>query len=159
MIPALFAKVFGTLRRPLDAAAERRLRHSMTLVSAGSQLQGSIASKGSLRIEGSLSGDVSTEGTLEVLADASIHGAQVRCNDLLLSGTIDADVVANRSVRIAAGGRLRGNLRCFDLQAPSGASLEGQVSVGAAALGQDSEARESTFSGFQAPMSSADSYA
>lgn len=131
----------------------------MPRTSAESQLQGSIASQGSLWIEGFLAGDVCIEGTLEVQPDVSIHRAQVRCNDLLLSGAIDADVVANGSVRIAAGARHRGNLQGLNLQASSGASLVGQLRVGAGAQAEDSQASDTPFISFQTSITSPDSYA
>lgn len=156
---SLLTKVFDGLRRPWQVLAERRVRQVMTLVASGTQLEGSIESKGSLRIEGSLVGDVCIEGALEVLPEASIKGLDIHCQDLLLAGSIEADVVANGSVRIIPGGRLRGSLRCLSLQAPAGACLEGPISVGNSGADGDPQGKVNTFSGDLAPISSLDSQA
>ena len=152
----LLTKVLDGLRRPWQVLAERRIRHVMTLVASGTQLEGSIESKGSLRIEGSLVGEVCIEGALEVLPEASIKGLDIHCQDLLLAGSIEADVVASGSVRILPGGCLRGSLRCLSLQAPAGACFEGPISVGNSGADRDPLDRGNTFSGVLAPMSSLD---
>lgn len=127
---SFLARVLGDLPLFRQAGAARNSPHSLTLVSAGSSLQGSIETPGALRVEGRLQGDVRVEGALEVLKEASIIGMEVRCGDLLIAGVIEADVFATGSVRISAGGCLRGNLHCHALQALPGAELQGQLTLG-----------------------------
>ena len=130
------ARVLGVLRalRPLPLrrrpVTQRKTRHSLTLVSAGSSLNGSIDAPGGLRVEGRLQGDVRVQGSLEVLKDASIIGTEVRCSDLFVAGLIEADVHASGSVTIVAGGRILGDLHCRDLHASLGAQLQGWITLG-----------------------------
>lgn len=118
-------------RRPQDAVAGgAQARQSVSVISAGSSLTGSIDAPGSLRVEGCLSGDVRVQGTVEVVKGASITGTELRCRDLLVAGRIEARVLASGSVTIVSGGSIRGDVLCRGLQAPRGAELQGNLTLG-----------------------------
>lgn len=149
----------GSLRPRRRPATERKPRHSLTLVSAGSSLNGSIDAPGGLRVEGRLQGDVRVQGALEVLKEASIIGTEVHCRDLLVAGLIEADVYAAGSVTIVSGGRVHGDLHCRDLQAPRGAQLQGRVTLGDLPAEAGNQGRQPSGPGLEARASAADAIA
>lgn len=129
----MFARVLSlfSLRRPQDAAGgSAQARQSVSVISAGSSMTGSIDAPGSLRVEGCLAGDVRVQGTVEVVKGASITGSELRCRDLLVAGMIEAQVFATGSVTIVSGGGIHGDLLCRGLQAPRGAEFQGRLTLG-----------------------------
>ncbi len=130
---SLFARVLilFRLRPPQDGGAGGpQARQSVSVISVGSSLKGSIDAPGSLRVEGRLVGDVRVQGTVEVVKGASITGTELRCRDLLVAGSVEAKVFASGSVTIVSGGGIQGDLVCRGLQAPRGAEFQGRLTLG-----------------------------
>ncbi len=130
---SLFARLLNpfSFRRPQDGGAgSPQARQSVSVISAGSSLTGSIDAPGSLRVEGCLVGDVRVQGAVEVVKGASITGTELRCRDLMVAGTVEATVFATGSVTIVSGGGIQGDLVCRGLQAPRGAEFQGRLTLG-----------------------------
>lgn len=146
--------VLASFRRVLSLGQEAQARQSLSLVSTGTQLVGSIETPGSLRIEGHLQGDVRVKGIVEVVKGAAIVGSELHCQELIVAGRVEANVFAAASVTVVPGGCLRGDLTCRDLQAARGAELQGHLTLGEAtrepaslgglALGNTFAARDQT---------------
>lgn len=150
--------VLAPLRRVFSLGQEAQARQSLSLVSSGTQLVGSIETPGSLRIEGHLQGDVRVKGVVEVVKGASVVGSELHCQELIVAGRIESNVFAAASVTVVPGGCLRGDLTCRDLQAARGAEFQGHLTLGEStrepaaraglAFGNTSAARDQTLDAF-----------
>ena len=93
---------------------------------AGTVYQGRLSFQGAVRIDGSFSGEVLSEGSLIVGKDALIEG-MLNVGDLLLSGRFTGEVQAKRRVVIHKTGVLQGSVYTPALITEEGALLDGQI--------------------------------
>lgn len=90
--------------------------------------EGRLGFKGTVRIEGRFTGDITSDGTLNVGKDAQVHGT-IAVGELLLSGHFNGDVTAKRRVVVYASGVLEGTLQTPSLLTEEGGVIEGQITM------------------------------
>lgn len=81
-----------------------------SVVGARSQLTGRVSGSGALRIEGTLSGDVSVTGPVEIAAHASVEG-DVSGASLDVAGKLHGDATCQGPITVRAGADVRGDLK------------------------------------------------
>ena len=90
--------------------------------------EGKLTFKGTVRIEGKYTGEIISDGTLNIGKEANVN-ATLNVGELLLSGHLSGDVTAKRRVIIYSSGILEGNLHTSHLVTEEGGIIEGQVSM------------------------------
>lgn len=90
--------------------------------------EGKLSFRGTVRIEGRFTGDIISEGTLNVGKDAQVRG-NLAVGELLLSGHFNGDVAVKTRTVIYSSGVLEGNLQTPVLLTEEGAIIEGQVNM------------------------------
>lgn len=90
--------------------------------------EGKLSFKGTVRIEGRFTGEIESDGSLNVGKDAKVRGT-LNVGELLLSGHFTGDVNAKRRVVIYSSGVLEGNLQTPSLLTEEGGVIEGQVTM------------------------------
>lgn len=90
--------------------------------------EGKLSFKGTVRIEGRFTGDIVSDGTLNVGKDARVQGV-LDVGELLLSGHFNGEVKAKRRVVVYASGVLEGNLQTPSLLTEEGGIIEGQIAM------------------------------
>ncbi len=98
----------------------------------GTVYEGKLSFKGSVRIDGTFTGEIASEGTLIVGKDALITG-EVRVGELMLTGKIIGDIHAKGAVMIYKGGNAEGVVHTPTLVMEEGARIQGQVNMQGAA--------------------------
>ncbi|MFA6003688.1 MAG: polymer-forming cytoskeletal protein [Elusimicrobiota bacterium] len=112
-------------------------RESMTLIGEEAYVHGMLAAKGSLRVEGTVEGDITDAVAVEVGKKGHVKG-NLAAESVSIAGHVEGDVVASRHVEILAHARLEGNIRTPNLRVEDGASFEGACSMrGSAAAAVD----------------------
>ncbi len=104
---------------------------SMTLIGEEAYVHGQLSAKGSLRVEGSVEGDITDAVSVEIGKKGRVRG-NVAAEAVSIAGELEGDVVAARHVEILAGARLLGNIRTPGLRVEEGAFFEGSCAMGAA---------------------------
>jgi cytoskeletal protein CcmA (bactofilin family) len=105
---------------------------SMTLIGEEAYVHGQLAAKGSLRVEGSVEGDITDAVSVEIGKKGRVKG-NVAAETVSIAGELEGDVVAARHVEILAAARLHGNIRTPNLRVEDGAFFEGTCSMRGAA--------------------------
>ncbi len=113
--------VFGV--KPRDA------REGMTLISADAFFHGTLAVKGSLRVEGVFEGDISDAVGVEVGASGRILG-DVAAESVAVAGEVVGNIVAAVCVELLSGARLSGDIRTPKLRVDEGAIFDGACAMG-----------------------------
>lgn len=90
--------------------------------------EGKLTFKGTVRIEGRFTGDIASEGTLNVGKDAQVRG-NLAVGELLLSGHFNGEAMAKRRVVLYSTGVFEGNLQTPRLLTEEGAIIEGQINM------------------------------
>jgi cytoskeletal protein CcmA (bactofilin family) len=90
---------------------------------------GTLTFQGAVRIDGTYSGDIHSDGALIVGKDAQIQGT-LEVGELILGGTFSGEVRAKRRVVIHKTGVLSGSLNTPALVVEEGGTLDGDVHMG-----------------------------
>ncbi len=90
--------------------------------------EGKLSFKGTVRVEGKFTGDIVSDGTLNIGKDAHVRGT-IAVGELLLSGHFNGEILAKRRTVIYSSGVLEGNLHTPTLLTEEGAVIEGQVNM------------------------------
>ena len=96
-----------------------------TLIGEGTLVEGDIKGINSLLVNGTVTGNVSTEMTIRVGTTGIIKG-NVKANSALIGGVIEGDLDAAESAVLGPKSRLRGDLKTARLKIEEGATFEGR---------------------------------
>lgn len=99
-------------------------REAVTLVGEEAYFHGVLAAKGSLRVEGSVEGDITDAVSVEIGKKGRVKG-NIAAETLSVAGEVEGDVVASRSIEILSQGRVCGNIRTPRLRVEEGALFDG----------------------------------
>lgn len=102
---------------------------------SGTAYEGKLNFQGSVRVDGSFTGEIQSEGTLIVGKDAKVQG-KVWVGQLIMSGHFQGEILASKKVVLHKTANLLGSLNTPVLVIEEGAVMEGQVSMGTAESGK-----------------------
>ena len=94
----------------------------------GTSVTGELEFAGTLRIDGTFHGSISTEDTLIIGEHAIVH-ADIRVGDIEIHGQVFGTIVAKRQVEISVSGRIRGDILTPVLSLSPGAMFDGRISM------------------------------
>ncbi len=97
-----------------------------TIISVGSKLEGNIETKGTLIIDGSVTGTIRC-GSLEIMADGNVD-ANVEAETVHVAGSFEGEMVCSRKLSILRTGKVLGELSYGALSIESGGLLDGTLS-------------------------------
>lgn len=107
-----------------DAA---RSTDDVGLLGAGLALEGTLRGRGSVRIEGTLSGQVDLDGAVTLGPQAQVS-APIRARSIDVHGEVHGALAADE-VSVRAGGWVEGDVRARTLSIDDGATVEGLVDM------------------------------
>lgn len=90
----------------------------------GAEFTGTLAFKGSIRIDGDFNGEIPEGGTLIIGEGAHIH-ASISVNSVLIGGDFHGDIHVKEKVEIYSTGRLWGKVKTPILVIEQGGVFEG----------------------------------
>ena len=95
-----------------------------TFIGQESEFAGKLTFEGTLRIDGRLTGEIFSQGTLIVGPGAQIE-AEIRVGTAIIAGNVNGDVYAEQEVELKAPGLLTGNIHAPSLVVQRGAVFKG----------------------------------
>jgi cytoskeletal protein CcmA (bactofilin family) len=98
-------------------------------IDQGSEFEGKLSFKDTVRIDGRFRGEISSENTLIVGESGEIE-ATIHSKTVAISGTVVGDVCAQSKVVIHKTGKVEGNIETKVLVVEEGAQIDGQVRMG-----------------------------
>jgi len=102
------------------------------LLGAGSEFEGKLNFKGTVRIDAVFRGSIETDDVLIVGEHARID-ADITCGTVIVHGQVNGNVKAKSGVELKASARVRGDLDTPSLASEKGAFLQGAVRMEAPA--------------------------
>ena len=97
----------------------------------GSRITGQLAFEGSVRIDGSVEGEIRCHETLTIGEGAEVR-ARISSRVVIIRGKLEGNVTAKDRVELLAPGRLFGNVSTPRLIITEGVVFDGDCSMGAA---------------------------
>ena len=95
---------------------------------AGSQMNGELSFEDTFRVDGKLTGKVSSKGDL-VVGERGVVDGDVQVGRVYVSGTLKGTVKAATRIEITAGGRLLGDIQTPTLVIEEGGFYQGRCSM------------------------------
>ncbi len=94
----------------------------------GSHLQGELRFETTFRVEGKITGTISSSGNLVVGEHGEVDG-EIRVGEIFVAGTVRGTIAAERKVHLAPGGKVYAELRTPTLVIEDGALFEGRCGM------------------------------
>jgi cytoskeletal protein CcmA (bactofilin family) len=100
-----------------------------TIIGKGTKIKGNLNVQNSLRIDGTVIGDVHSTDTVIVGKDGEVQG-QVKGKHILLAGKVQGNIAASERVYLESKAVIQGDIRAARLVVDDGAVFEGKCSMG-----------------------------
>lgn len=98
---------------------------AQTVLGAGTHFEGTLRAEGSVRVDGTFLGDISTKGRIVIGEQGKVDGDLVG-ETVDVAGMVKGDVTA-RKISVARTGRILGELRLEKLTTEEGGFIQGLV--------------------------------
>ena len=110
----------------------------ISIIGAGMTIKGDSETNGSIRIEGTIRGSVRAGKSVVVGRDGLVDGS-IYTQDAVISGRVSGGIHAVSRLELLATSEVSGELEAPRMQVEEGAKVQGQVTVGKAVEGSDSQ--------------------
>lgn len=97
----------------------------MSIIGADMIVEGNIKAKEMIRVEGNVTGDVETEGTVTVSSTAHIKG-NIKASCIVIGGVLEGDLVCGGKTEVISTGKVFGNMHTKSLIVDENAVFQGQ---------------------------------
>lgn len=112
-----------------ESSASRSTAMEMTLIGKGARLEGNLISAASLKIEGSVKGQITAEGDVIVSSEADV-AADIRATNVTVAGRYSGNITAKGNLELESSARVEGNVSCGSLIVNRGAVFSGESVMG-----------------------------
>ena len=103
---------------------------TLTVIAEGVYIEGKIYSRGSTRIDGTVSGEIISEKEFTIGKEGKVE-ANVKTNNAIIAGSFNGEMIASGGVEITATGKFIGSLTQKDalLTVQKGGLFKGQSTI------------------------------
>lgn len=99
-----------------------------SVIGPGSIFEGKFYISGSLKIDGKFEGEIKTEEALVVGESGKIK-TNISARDVIVSGTMIGNIIAENEVRLEKNGKLLGDIKAPSLQIAEGVVAKGAIHI------------------------------
>lgn len=107
---------------------DRHVQGIESLISQGVEIKGQIFAQGSMRIDGSIEGQLDVKGDLLIGEKGKVKGG-VKAENIILGGKIEGDVTARGRFELASTGVINGDVACAIITVEEGGLLDGNFKM------------------------------
>ena len=113
--------MFGENEEKKKEAAKGKVE---TILGSGTNIEGDIHTKGSLRVEGEVTGNIKADGDLFVGEEGKVN-TEVEARNVIVAGKIEGNVTAKNKLEILPTGKLYGDIKTKTIKIEEGAVFKG----------------------------------
>ncbi len=111
-------------------------------IDQGSEFEGKLTFRDTVRIDGKFRGEITSENTL-VIGDTGEIEATVRSNNVVVSGTVVGNIFAAQKLTLHKSARVEGDVEAATVVMEEGAHMNGRIAMkGGAGSGFKAKAQE-----------------
>jgi cytoskeletal protein CcmA (bactofilin family) len=114
--------------QPSEPGIKETLGPEMTVVGRGAQVEGTLVSTESIRIDGQAKGKIAARGDV-ILSSHSHVEADIRAQNVVSGGILKGTITARTRTEVAQGGRVEGKIRSKELVVSEGGLFSGQADI------------------------------
>lgn len=100
-----------------------------TMIGEGTTFKGVLTFDGSVRIDGSLEGEINSNGTL-IVGDKSVIQADIKIGSITIGGKINGNIIATRQLVMLPTANVNGKIQAPVLKVEEGAKFQGTSNMG-----------------------------
>ncbi len=127
----------SNLAIPVEEDLKRRFGNNIkSALGPSTVIEGKFKFDTPVRIDGSLTGEVTSNSVLIVGREASVKG-RIEVGSLIVLGAVDGEVVAEDLVEIRTGGELEGDISCKRVTIEDGGFYKGSCNMQREAAAED----------------------
>ena len=97
-------------------------------IDQGSEFEGKLSFRDTVRIDGCFRGEIASENTL-IVGESGVIDATIRSNTIAISGTVTGDVHAESKVVLHKTARVQGNIETPSIVVEDGALVNGEIKM------------------------------
>jgi cytoskeletal protein CcmA (bactofilin family) len=94
----------------------------------GTEFEGKFSFTGAVRVDGKISGEIFSSGTL-IVGESAVINSRIHVADIIISGEVHGDIFAERKIEITVPGKLFGNIKTPKLVLEEGVIFEGNCKM------------------------------
>jgi cytoskeletal protein CcmA (bactofilin family) len=99
-----------------------------TIIGPGTIFEGSLTSKESICVEGTVRGKIICEGSV-VVGEKGRVDADIAADSVILNGAVNGHIVAKTKLEITTNGKLKGDIKTGSLLIAEGVHFEGKCQM------------------------------
>ncbi len=97
-------------------------------IDQGSEFEGKLTFRDTVRIDGKFRGEITSENTL-VIGDTGEIEATVRSNNVVVSGTVIGNIFAAQKLTLHKSAKVEGDIEAASIVMEEGAHMNGRISM------------------------------
>jgi cytoskeletal protein CcmA (bactofilin family) len=100
-------------------------------IDQGSEFEGKLSFRDTVRIDGRFNGEITSENTL-IVGESGEIDAEIRSKTVVVSGTVNGNVIAEAKVVLHKSARINGDIQTPSIVVEEGAMITGKINMGGA---------------------------
>lgn len=121
----------GIPQSPMGGGATSGAANLSAFIDQGSEFEGKLSFKDTVRVDGCFRGEITSQNTLVVGETGEIM-ATVRSRNVIVSGTVTGNIFASERIVLHKSARVEGDIEAGSLAIEEGAMLNGRISMSGA---------------------------
>jgi cytoskeletal protein CcmA (bactofilin family) len=109
-------------------ADKQQTNGTLSLVGAGTSIEGKVKTEGSIRIDGKVVGDVTAKANITIGGTGIIEGT-ISAANIALAGRVQGTLIATEKLVLENKSVMRGDIRAAKLVVDEGAVFDGQCAM------------------------------
>lgn len=123
-------------------AEKQQVNGTLSLVGAGTTIEGKVRTDGSMRVDGAIVGDVTAKANVTIGGTGTVEGT-VSAVNIALAGKVHGTLIASEKLVLESKSVMRGDIRASKLVVDEGAVFDGQCAMSSPASASHGPSRPS----------------
>ncbi len=108
-----------------------------TVISSGMKVEGKVSSSGSIRLDGTIQGDIDCQGNVTIGEQGKVYG-KVDGLSITIGGKVEGEIKAKEKLILESKANLKGDIFTKILVVESGARFDGKSNMGDSSSSENS---------------------
>jgi cytoskeletal protein CcmA (bactofilin family) len=103
--------------------------HISTLLGMGTSIEGTLAFKDTIRLDGAVNGTIISENGVLIIGERAMVEAQIRVGSAIVKGTVNGHIQAAERIEVYAPAKINGDLQAPVISIETGVQFNGNCSM------------------------------
>ncbi len=108
---------------------KERTDHISTLLGAGTAIEGTLAFKDTIRLDGMVNGKIFSERGTVIIGERAVVEAQIRVGTAIIKGTVNGQIKADERIEVYPPAKITGDIQAPVVSIETGVFFNGNCSM------------------------------